>query len=174
MAWYADVEWMGAGDRQVDSGGQLTVVRRGRVVDGAVRAIGGSSRATQQRRWVASAKAAVVPFRRCHGDVSAALAMAKLEGPLEPTLMLICCDDRSRWPVVLRYALAALRHRHGHEAATDAMHRLMWRRPVLPSADRAKSLRMRRTRYTALRTSAEGMFTEWADAAAIRFLRALG
>ena len=114
-----------------------------------------------------------MPCHRSSSDVSAALAMAKLDGPLEPLLMLVCCEDLARWAEVRRYALAALRHPHGHEAVTDAMHRIMWRRPVMPLEARAKLMGVRKERYATLRRLAEDMLGRWAEEAAERFLATL-
>lgn len=99
--------------------------------------------------------------------------MARLDGPLEALLLLVCCEDLGRWPVVERYAVAALRHPHATEAVTDAMHRILWRRPVLPLDARAKSLGVRKTAYSSARVAAELTLRDWLDIAAQRFLAAL-
>ncbi len=84
--------------------------------------------------------------------------------------MLVCCEDLGRWPEVRRYAMAALRHPHGHEAVTDAMHRIMWRKPVMPVDARAKSLRARKDNYARVRALAEDMLARWLADGAERFL----
>lgn len=173
MAWHADVEWARPDDTENAAGDRLPVVRRGKIVEGAARSIDGSGRARQQHKWVGSAKAAVMPCHRSSCDVSAALAMAKLEGPLEPLLLLVCCEDLRRWPEVERYAVASLRHPFGREAVTDAMHRILWRRSVLPLDQRAKVLGVRRERYARLRTLAEDMLRRWITEAAERFIESL-
>lgn len=172
MAWHAELEWA-SGDDPDNSSDRLPVVRRGRLEDGAARSINGCGRVRQHRKWVGSAKAAVMPCHRPSSDVAAALSYAKLDGPLEPLLMLVCCEDLGRWPEVRRYALAALQHPHGHEAVTDAMHRIMWRRPVMPLEARAKSLRTRKADYAQLRALAEEMLHSWLEEAARQFLGAL-
>ena len=173
MAWHADVEWVSPDDPDNADGDRFPVARRGKVSEAAARSIAGGKGVGQQRTWVRSSKAAVMPCHRSSSDVSAALAMAKLEGPLEPILLLVCCEDLGRWPVVRRYAAASLRHRFSDEAATDAMHRILWRRPVQPLDVRAKSLSVRKADYARLRAIAEDLFAEWTLEGAMRFLDCL-
>lgn len=173
MGWHADIEWVNPADPDNAAGDRLPVARRGRVEDGAARSIDGCGRVRQQRTWERSAKAAVMPCHRSSSDVSAALAMAKLEGPLEPLLLLVCCEDLGRWPEVERYAVASLRHPHGKEAVTDAMHRILWRRPVMPLDARAKSLCVRKDNYARLRGLADDMLRRWLVEAAERFMESL-
>ena len=173
MAWHADVKWVASDDPDNAPNDRLAVTWRGRVEEGAARSVRGGLAVRQQRSWSRSARSAVMPCHRSGCDVSAALAMAKLDGPLEALLMLVCCEDFSRWPEVERCAVAALRHPHGKEAATDAMHRIMWRRPVLSVAARAKGLRIRKDSYALLRRCAEGLLRAWLEDAAEDFLNAL-
>lgn len=118
--------------------------------------------------------AAVMPCHRPSSDVGAALAMAKLDGPLGSLLMLVCCEDLAQWPEVRGYVVAALKHPQGHEAATDAMHRIMWRRPAMTLEARAKSLRVRKQDYARVRAAAQATLLDWLDLAARRLIDALG
>lgn len=174
MAWHADLEWVHPADPDNAPGDRMPVAWRGTLEEGAAKSIRGSSAAKQQRAWSRSGRAAVMPCHRSSCDVSAALAMAKLEGPLEPLLLLVCCEDLSRWPEVERYAVASLRHPFAREAVTDAMHRILWRRPVMPLEARAKSLHVRKDNYAKLRAIAEQALSEWLVDASGRFLAALG
>ena len=173
MAWHADLEWATFADPDNASNDLLPVARRGHLEEGAAKSIRGSGRVRQQRAWTRAGQVAVIPSHRSGCDVSAALAMATLDGPLESILLLVCCEDLRRWPEVLRQAMAALQHPHGREAATDAMHRIMWRRPVEPLHVRAKGLRCRKESYAKLRDSAERLLLVWLELAAERFIRAL-
>lgn len=173
MAWNAELEWTTPSDPENAEHDRLAVAWRGRLEEGAGKSILGSGHVRQHRTWARSAKAAVIPSHRSGCDVAAALAMAELDGPLEAILLLVCCEDFTRWPEVKRYAVAALRHPHAGEAATDAMHRIMWRRPAIPLAARARSLVTRKQAYSSLRACAEATFQDWLDLAAERFLTAL-
>lgn len=174
MAWSADVEWTIPEDAENGSNDKLSVAWRGRVEEGAARSIRGGSKVRQHRSWSRSNAAAVIPCHRSNDDIAAALAMARLEGPHEPLLMLVCCEDLTGWPTVRAHAIAALGHPNGHEAVTDAMHRIMWRRPVMTLQARAKSLRMRKQAYAVLRDCAAATLTEWLTEASRRFLAAMG
>lgn len=173
MAWHAELEWTTPEDADNAANERLPIAWRGKLEDGAAKSVRGSSRVRQHRTWTRSAGAAVMPCHRPGSDVSAALAMAKLDGPLEPLLMLVCCEDLARWPEVRCYAMAALRHPHGHEAVTDAMHRIMWRRPVMPLEMRAKALHVRKDRYARIRAFAERTLEAWLLDASEKFLSAL-
>ena len=126
----------------------------------------------QMRAWQASGGRVILPKHRSGADVATALAMAKLDGPLEAILLLVCCEDLSQWPTVLRYGRVCLPHRFADEALTDAMHRIMWRRPVMPLEARAKSLGVRKDAYRLARVRAEEMVGGWTENAAVRFLLA--
>lgn len=173
MAWNAEVKWTTPEDAENASNDKLPIAWRGQLQDGAAKSVHGSSQVRQHRKWVWSNAVAVLPCHRSSQDVAAALAMANLEGPLEPLLLLVCCEDLGKWPEVLRYAEASLRHPHGREAATDAMHRIMWRKPAMPAATRAMQLKIRRQSYTSLRSLAEGALGAWLEQAADKFLTAL-
>jgi len=173
MAWHAELEWTTSEDPENSTHDRLPIARRGRLEEGAGKSISGSGHVRQHRTWSRSAKAAVIPSHRSGCDVAAALALADLDGPLEAILLLVCCEDLTRWPEVKRYAMAALRHPHGGEAATDAMHRIMWRRPARPLQMRAKALRSRKANYATTRYRAEGLLLSWLELGASRFLDAL-
>lgn len=173
MAWHADVDWVAADQADNPDAAKLQVVKRGRLLDGAARAVRGSGRVGQLRAWQASGGRVVIPKHHPGADVAAALAMARLDGPLEAILLLVCCEDLSQWPTVLRYGRVCLPHRFAEEALTDAMHRIMWRRPVLPLEARAKALRVRKETYAVVRLTAEETLSRWLGDAAGRFLGAL-
>lgn len=173
MAWHADVDWVSPDQTDNPDAAKLQVVKRGRLLDGAAKAIRGSGRVGQMRDWQASGGRVVIPKHTSGADVAAALAMARLDGPLEAILLLVCCEDLSQWPTVLRYGRVCLPHRFADEALTDAMHRIMWRRPVMPLEARAKSLRVRKDRYAVIRGVAESMLIGWVEAAAERLSFAL-
>lgn len=173
MGWHADVDWVSPDQADNPDAAKLRVVKRGRVLDGAAKSIRGSGRVGQMRDWQASGGKVVIPKHRSGADVAAALAMARLDGPLEAILLLVCCEDLSQWPTVLRYGRVCLPHRFAEEALTDAMHRIMWRRPVMSLETRAKSLRVRRESYAAIRQSAEDTLSRWSETAAQRFLQSL-
>lgn len=173
MAWHADVDWVSADQPENPEPVTLHVVKRGRLLDGAAKSVRGSGRVGQMRVWQASGGRVVIPKHRSGADVAAALAMAQLDGPLEAILLLVCCEDLAQWPTVLRYGRVCLPHRFADEALTDAMHRIMWRRPVMPLEARAKSLRVRKDRYAVIRGAAESMLIGWVEAAAERLTFAL-
>lgn len=173
MAWHAGVDWVAPDQADNPDAAKLQVVKRGRLLDGAAKSIRGSGRVGQMRDWQASGAKVVIPKHRSGADVAAALAMARLDGPLEAILLLVCCEDLSQWPTVLRYGRVCLPHRFAEEALTDAMHRLMWRRPVLSLGTRAKALRVRKETYAGVRSAAEDTLSRWLGDAAGRFLGAL-
>lgn len=173
MAWHAELEWTTHSDPESAANDRLPVAWRAGLEEGAGKSIGGCGHVRQQRTWARAAKAAVIPSHRSGCDVAAALALARLDGPLEAILLLVCCEDLARWPEVKRYAMAVLRHPHGEVAATDAMHRIMWRRPVQPLQMRAKDLRSRKTNYAQTRARAEGLLLSWLELGASRFVDAL-
>ena len=173
MAWFADLEWVKPDGQENAHNDRLPIARRGYMEEGAAKSIRGSGRVRQQRAWNRSAQAAVIPSHRSGCDVSTALAMAELPGPLEAILILACCEDLARWPEVHRYAVASLGCAHAHEAVTDAMSRIMWRRPVEPLQARAKGLCIRKANYAKARDCAERLLLAWLDLAAGRFLAAL-
>lgn len=173
MAWHADVDWVSADQPENAETVTLHVVKRGRLLDGAAKSVRGSGRVGQMRVWQASGGRVVIPKQRSGADIAAALAMAQLDGPLEAILLLVCCQDLSQWPTVLQYGRVCLPHRFVDEALTDAMHRIMWRRPVLSLEARAKSLRVRKDNYGKVRAAAERTLCDWLIDASERFLRCL-
>lgn len=170
MAWHADVDWVTADQADNPEGSTLRVVKRGRLLDGAAKSLRGSGRVGQVREWQASGTKVVIPKQKSGADIAAALAMAQLDGPLEAILLLVCCEDLAQWPTVLRYGRVCLPHRFADEALTDAMHRIMWRRPVIPLAARAKLLRVRKQRFAVLRSEAELILMTWLTLGAQRFV----
>jgi hypothetical protein len=73
-----------------------------------------------------------------------ALAMAKLEGPLETILLLYATGDVERlWPVVERFALACICSEFASEAVTDAMQRILCGRAAISKDGRARHLSLR-------------------------------
>lgn len=173
MAWHAELEWTTSDDPENSEHDRLPIAKRGHLEEGAGKSIGGGGHVRQHRAWNRSAKAAVIPSHRSGCDVAAALALAELDGPLEAILLLVCCEDLAQWPEVERFAIAKLRHPHAREAVTDAMHCIMWRRPIMPLAARAVSLRTRKSKYSTLRDLAESMLCVWLETAAKRFLSTL-
>ncbi len=173
MSWHADLEWVSSDDAENAAGDRLPVTWRGRLEEGAARSIAGSQAVRQQRRWARSAGVGVMPCHRSAQDVSAALAMAQLDGPLEAILLLYACEDFAKWPVVERHLMGVLLHPHSREAAQDAMARLMYRRPAMPLDKRAKMLRCRKADYGRVRTAATALLGSWLNTSARRFLRHL-
>jgi hypothetical protein len=173
MAWNADIEWVRPDEAENAHHDRQHVVRRGRLEEGAAKSIRGSGRVRQQRAWAQSGAALAIPAHKSNSDVGAALALAHLSGPLEPLLLLVCCEDLAQWPTITRFALPVLNHPHGLAALTDAMHCLMWRRPVMSLAKRAASLKVRRENYARLRRQADALLHCWLEMAAQRFLTAL-
>lgn len=173
MAWNAELEWVKPDDAENSDRERLHVVRRGRLEEGAAKSISGSVRVRQQRSWANSGAALAIPAHKSDADVGAALALANLTGPLEPLLLLVCCEDLVQWQAVIRFGLPAMNHPHALEALTDAMHCLMWRRPVMSLAKRAASLKVRRENYARLRRQANALLGTWLEMAAERFLGAL-
>lgn len=173
MAWNADLEWEKPEEAENSPHDRLHVVRRGRLEEGAAKSIRGSGRVRQQRVWAQSGAALAIPAHKSDSDIGAALALASLTGPLEPLLLLVCCEDLAQWQAITRFALPALNHPHGLEALTDAMHCLMWRRPVMSLAKRAACLKVRREYYARLRRQADSLLRCWLAMAAERFLSAL-
>ncbi|HEY4093264.1 MAG TPA: hypothetical protein VGN46_17265 [Luteibacter sp.] len=71
-------------------------------------------------------KFAADPVYNPSWDALGALAIAKLDGPLEATLLLYATGDVHRyWPTVELYGLACLRNAFAWEALTDAMQRIL-------------------------------------------------
>lgn len=173
MAWHADVDWVSPEQADNPEGSTLRVVKRGRLLDGAAKSLRGSGRVGQMWNWQASGGRLVTPKHQSGADIAAALAMAQLDGPLEAILLLVCCQDLSQWPTVLRYGRVCLPHRFAEEALTDAMHRIMWRRPVMSLEARARSLRVRRDTYATIRVAAEEMFRSWLHEASALFVSRL-
>ncbi|KGM55989.1 hypothetical protein N800_10205 [Lysobacter daejeonensis GH1-9] len=172
MAWHADLDWVAPDQPDNPELAALRVVKRARLLEGAAKSLRGSGRVGQMREWKASGTKVVIPKHRSGADIAAALAMAQLDGPLEAILLLVCCEDLSQWPTVLRYGRVRLAHRFAEEALTDAMHRIMWRRPVMALEARAKSLGVRKDAYRLARVRAEEMLGGWTENAAVRFLLA--
>ncbi|MGN6479886.1 hypothetical protein [Luteibacter sp.] len=108
-------------------------------------------------------------------DTLGALAIAKLEGPLEATLLLYATGDVHRyWPTVELYGLACLRNAFAWEALTDAMQRILCGRAAISKDDRARQLGLRASTYRQLTGRAEAMMRRWLTEAASRFLYAVG
>jgi hypothetical protein len=108
-------------------------------------------------------------------DALGALSIAKLDGPLEATLLLYATGDVHRcWPTVELYGLACLSNAFAWEALTDAMQRILCGRAAISKDDRARQLGVRANTYRELTGRAEAMMRRWLAVAASRFLAALG
>jgi hypothetical protein len=108
-------------------------------------------------------------------DALGALAIAKLDGPLEATLLLYATGDVHRfWPTVELYGLACLRNAFAWEALTDAIQRILCGRAAISKDDRARQLGLRASTYRELTGNAEAMMRRWLSEASSRFLAALG
>jgi hypothetical protein len=95
-------------------------------------------------------------------DALGALAMAKLDGPLEAILLLYATGDVKRfWPVMERCGLACVRNAFASEALTDAMQRILCGRAAISMDDRAKTLGVRASRYRALTRASEDLIRRW-------------
>jgi len=107
-------------------------------------------------------------------DALGALAMAKLDGPLEAMLLLYATGDVERfWPVVERFGLACVRNAFASEALTDAIQRILCGRAAISMDDRAKQLGVRASRYRGLTRSTEVMFRRWLRISATRYISSL-
>jgi hypothetical protein len=108
-------------------------------------------------------------------DALGALAMAKLEGPLEAILLLYATGDVERfWPVVEGFGLACVRNAFASEALTDAIQRILCGRAAISMDDRAKQLGVRASGYRGLTRSVETRLRRWLITAASRYLACLG
>ena len=108
-------------------------------------------------------------------DAIGALSMARLDGPLEATLLLYATGDvRRYWPTVELYGLACIRNAFAWEALTDAMQRILCGRAAISKDARAKQLGLRATTYRDLTHTAEVVMRRWLTHAASRFLIAFG
>jgi hypothetical protein len=108
-------------------------------------------------------------------DALGALAMAKLEGPLEAILLLYATGDVKRfWPVVERFGLACVRNAFASEALTDAMQRILCGRAAISMDDRAKQLGVRASGYRGLTRAVEARLRQWLSTGARRYLACLG
>ena len=101
-------------------------------------------------------------------DALGALAMAKLNGPLEAILLLYATGD------VERFGLACVRTAFASEALTDAMQRILCGRAAISMDNRAKQLGVRASGYRGLTRSVEVRLRRWLKIAADRFIGALG
>ena len=124
----------------------------------------------RMQRWSRSRAVVALPRTRSDSDVAAALAMARLSGPELPLLLLVCCEQLSHLPTVMRYAEAC-----GLEpvATQDALERILWRRASRAQDARAKEIGVRAERYRRLTAAAEMTLRDWLDRAAAAFLDAL-
>lgn len=107
-------------------------------------------------------------------DALGALAMAKLEGPLEAILLLYATGDVKRfWPAVERFGLACVRNAFASEALTDAMQRILCGRAAISMDDRAKQLGIRASSYRAATKQSHALLWRWLTQAANRFYAAM-
>ena len=149
--------------------------RRGRrrYIDKPTRDAEGKLAVHGLRSWRSHTFVATPSFLPAH-DALAALAMAKLDGPLEAILLLYATGDVERfWPVVERFGLACVRSAFAYEALTDAMQRILCGRAAISMDDRAKQLGFRASGYRHLTRSVEARLRMWLTEAARRFLVAL-
>lgn len=108
-------------------------------------------------------------------DALGALAIAKLEGPLEAILLLYATGDVEQfWPVVERFGLACVRDAFAWEALSDAMQRILYRRAAISQDARAKALGIRASGYRSATRDAESLLRKWLLLASQRFLKASG
>lgn len=109
---------------------------------------------------------ACMPHVRSGSDVAAALAMARLSGPLMPLLLLYALQDETQTETVLRYACACGAR---PEIARDALVRVLSPGRIT-RGDAKTSLRMRRSEYSKQMRTAQARLEQWLHRAAVEFL----
>lgn len=128
----------------------------------------GARRVREFEHWKTITSKVCVPHVRSGADVSAALAMAHLPGPLLPLLLLYALEDRRQVEAVLRYACACGAR---PEIVRDALVRLLL--PAMVPRGQAKpSIRMRASEYRKQLHETSARLERWLRDAAAEFLRA--
>lgn len=89
-------------------------------------------------------------------------------------LRLYALDDWRQWGVVSAPAAKAAGGWFADQAAADAMNRLLWRRPSITLAARARELRVRADAYGIAVERAEAALRSWLLTASVSYLVALG
>lgn len=128
----------------------------------------GAQRVREFEHWKTVAKQVCVPRASSGADVSAALTMARLPGPLRPLLLLYALQDERQAEAVLRYACA---YGTRPEIVKDALVRFLFPARV-PTGDAKPSARMRASEYRKQLREASARLERWLHAAAAEFLRA--
>ncbi len=157
----------GMAESGLDNSAAVALVHRGRVVDGAARSIRGSSSVRRQHAWTPHRGIVSVPHASPDPAGQAALAFAKLTGPLWPLLRVYALDELECWPEVERYLCRELPGRM--MACRHAMARLMCRTKAID--DQARVLGMRASTYRAQVREAEGTLARWLALASRRYNR---
>lgn len=131
----------------------------------AIRGRGKAYRFGEFQHWQQTQGVMVFPQTRPRRCVLLALAVAKLDGPLDAWLHVVAAGHFAKWPDVRRYVVAC-----GHEgwAADEAAYRLCVRRE--PIRVRAKLQGIRAARYAAEVDRAEARLREWLERACFRLL----
>jgi hypothetical protein len=162
------------GSEVLDQSCVLAIAKRGRVIEQAAKSIDGCRHVRRQHRWSTSRTVVATPSHRHDTEAIVALSFAKLDGPLEPILLLYATEDVTRyWPIVKRFGLARNATWLDDCAITDAMQRILCGRAEMSQDTRAKELHMRASSYRELTNRAELVLRGWLQTSATRFLMAL-
>jgi hypothetical protein len=131
------------------------------------------SRPDRVRESVAwrTTRVTAVPHAAMRRDAIAALAFAKLDGPLEAWLLVYAIQDLARWPVVERFAVASGLY---PVATRDAATRILGRVAGTSQDARARELGIRANTYRQQTRRAERVLEDWLLRASRRVLSMLG